>query len=158
MGVDADSKATILNFADDYGIENVPEERFLVAPLAVVTKVGENEPSQPPQVFTGPVRISNFSIFTEEVEGKTLLLVEYDSPAFERYYDYIAGMYKDVDHDPDLTFVLSYDYDGDHDLDNLSYNFNRYLPIITLTEDITGYYDDYELEGILFGNTEEPEG
>lgn len=151
MDIEPKDKQTLRNFCEDFLIENVPQDKYLSLPVAVVTEVKEDDPVGVQTIFAGPVRISNFMIREEHGDNGRMLVVEYESAIMERYYHMIADMYSEVDHDPELTFVLCYHYEGDHDLENLSYHLNRYLPIITASGDISGLYDDTETNAIMLG-------
>lgn len=157
MGVESSNKETIENFAADFDITGVPESKYMVAPIAVIGELYKSDPVDLIRIFNGPVRVSNFSLFVDDSSGTNMLMAEYESPAMEKYFDLLKDTYTEIDHDPDFTIVISYDYEGDFDLDNLSFHFNRYLPMITLTEDISGYYDETETDAILFGYRESPE-
>lgn len=153
MDIDARHKQTIYNFAEDMGIENVPQMKYMNIALAVISDIDEeNDPEEILEVFKGPVMISNFRIVTADMEGSTALLVEYESPVLEKYFDIVSKAYTELDHDsPEYDFVLSYDYEGDHDLDSLSFKFNQYLPFISGSTDISGYYEEDVLNAMMVG-------
>lgn len=151
MDIETKDKKTIKNFCEDFNIEMTVDDKYLSLPIAVIEKVAEDEPEGVQKIFNGPVRASNFRITKVDEEGVVLLMVEYDSNMMEKYFSTIADIYREIDHDPELTFVIAHHYEGDHDLDNLSYHFNRYLPLITASGDISGLYDDTETNAIMLG-------
>lgn len=157
MDIEEKDKSTMKNFCEDFMIENVVDDKYMALPIAVIEKVEENDPEGVQRIFHGPVRISNFRLSVEVLEGERSLIVNYESPMMGKYFDMISDMYTQIDHDPEFNFILSYNYEGDHDVDNLSYHFNRYLPIITASGDISGMYDDIETNAMMLGVMDEIE-
>lgn len=154
MDIEPKDKQTIKNFCDDFGIVETVDDKYLSLPIAVIEKVQPDEPEGVQKIFSGPVRASNFMLNVVESDGVMLLVVEYESDIMEKYYEMIADMYQEIDHDPELTFVIAHHYEGDHDIENLSYHFNRYLPLVTASGDISGLYDDTETNAIMLGYVE----
>lgn len=157
MDIESKDKATIRNFCEDFRIETVPNDKCIAMPIAVIDEVYEGEPQGVQRLFNGPIRATNFKLRVDEDSGVRLLVVEYDSDVMMKHYEMIADMYESVDHEPDFTFVIAHHYEGDHDLDNLSYHFNRYMPFVTTSGDISGLYDDTELNSMMLGYDESPE-
>lgn len=155
MDIEPKDKQTIKNFCEDFNIFETVDDKYLSLPIAVIEKVLESEPEGVQKIFNGPVRASNFRLYVEDGDGVQLLMVEYESDIMQKYYEMIADMYQEIDHDPEFTFVIAHHYEsGEHDMDNLSYHFNRYLPIVTASGDISGLYDDNETNAIMLGYEE----
>lgn len=157
MDLETKDKDIIRNFCEDYGISEVVEDKYLSVPIAVVDEVYENEPQGVMKIFKGPVRLSGFKLRSEDVDGVRCLIAEYESPTMEKYFEMISDIYEAVDHDPSFDLVIAHHYEGDHDLENLSYHLNRYAPYLTTSGDISGLYDDRETNAIMLGYDEVPE-
>ena len=157
LDFDEKSKETIRNFAQDFQIPSVPPDDIMNIPVAVVTEINEEkDPSEVLEFFSGPVKIRNFNVVMENIEGKNVLLVEYDSPVLEKIFDSIQKSYSKLDQEEkEFDFILSSDAPSDIDLDHLSFKFNQYMQFLVGSEDISGFYSLEMIDRMMIGVQEE---
>lgn len=104
------------------------------------------------KIFKGPISISGFQLTIDKIDGKKCLVVDFDSYILETMFESLRKTYSQIDHEEvELDFVLSYDYHGNHDVDELTYKFNQYLPTITAASDISGFYGEDDVNAMMFG-------
>lgn len=158
LEINDNDKDTIKNFCEDFDIKCV-EPRLLVLPIAVITELNDHEPREVQNFMTGPAIAYNFGLFIEEIEGRSCLMVEYESTAIDLMYDRIEETYETIDHeDMESSFILSCDIDSvDLDLEQLSFEFNRYMPSLSVNNDVSGFYSEDELNAVLLGTFEDKE-
>lgn len=154
--IDPSYKEEIRHFAEDFEIENLPDEKYMVVTLGIL----EDEDMTPVHsIMNGPLIMSDFLVYIDDSGESDVLMVAFESAVGEQKIDNLRDEYdliEEVDEENpyDLSFVLSYNYEGDQDqevLDDLSYKFNQYFPIIEASKEITGYYDLEEVDAMVFG-------
>lgn len=148
--IDSSYKETLKNFCEDFEIENIIEEKYMAIPIATSEVMQELK-----AVLPGPIIASEFMLYTLEEDGRKSLLVGFESPMIEKIFYEIQKSYELDEEEPDMSFVLSFDYTGDDSdeaMNELSYQFNQYFPMIEASQEITGYYTEEELDRFVFGS------
>jgi hypothetical protein len=148
--IDSAYKETMANFCQDFEIETIIEKQYMALVIATSEFAQELKP-----VLPGPIVISNFMMYTLEEEGRKSLLVGYESNMVNKIFDEITKWFEVDEEEADKTFVLCYDYNGKDDdttMNELSYQFNQYFPMIEASQEITGYYSEEEIDRFVFGS------
>lgn len=157
--IDKSSYDIIKNLCEDNKIENVPARDMMFFEVLGV------EGYQMPKVLNSEITYLADELFLEVVDavsgdGKILLLGA-TSPALEdKYYECLDEIDEDLEtisDEPNVSVVISYDYDGEDDLTYLENRMREYLGnVIKFSEMKTQYTTEDELvEFILDGR--EPE-
>lgn len=146
---------TITNFCEDYKVENIVPRKNMLIELSAA--YGYFEPIKSDSNVRYVVDEIELEV-VDGVDGGKVLMIVGNSPAIEKLVEDTTNLFADdvevITEEPLIAVPLSYDYNGDHDLSELTYHLRDYLTDDRLLfgEMSTRYLSEDEYLAVLDGD------